>query len=141
MNKTAEFFLKYLYVFIYYILLDGTMIALYSKNAFGKMIKKIQGGKNMQTRMLPTILCFLLLAFGINYFVLPKIRKEHIVKDCLQYGAVFGLVVYGVYDLTNLGTFINFNWGTAIIDIIWGGVLGFVVSILATLSWKATEKK
>jgi len=56
-------------------------------------------------------------------------------------GAVFGLVVYGVYDLTNLGTFINFNWGTAIIDIIWGGVLGFVVSILATLSWKATEKK
>lgn len=141
MNATAQFFLSYLYVFIYYIVLDGAMIALYSKNAFGKMIKKIQGGKNMQTRFLPTILCFLVLAFGINYFVLPKIRDDHIVKDCAQYGAVFGLVVYGVYDLTNLGTLINFNWGTALIDIAWGGILGFVISLLAKYSILSTVKK
>ena len=98
------------------------------------MIKNIQKGEPMKTRMLPGIICFWVLAFGYTYFILPKIRDDAIVIDSLKYGAVFGLVVYAVYDLTNLSTFGKYATSTAIIDILWGGILGFLVTMLGAFT-------
>jgi uncharacterized membrane protein len=110
------------------------MIFLYTGKAFGSMIKNIQNGSPMKTRMIPGIICFFVLAFGYTYFILPRIRDEAIVQDSLKYGAVFGLVVYAVYDLTNLATFGKYSTTTAIVDILWGGVLGFLVSMLGAFT-------
>jgi len=141
MNKTGEFFLSMLIVFVYYIFLDGSMIAIYTNKAFGKMIKKIQNGENMKTRMIYGLLCFILLAFGLNYFVVDKIDENHIVRDSAKYGLTFGLVVYGVYDLTNLATFHKYTFNTAFIDILWGGLLGFVVSLTAKYTMRAIKRR
>jgi len=116
------------------------MIFLYTGKVFGNMIKTIQKGEPMKTRMIPGILCFFVLAFGYTYFVLPKIRDEAIVLDSLKYGAIFGLVVYAVYDLTNLSTFGKYATSTAIIDMIWGGILGFIVSVLGALTRRRFQK-
>jgi uncharacterized membrane protein len=140
MNKIGFNFLLFIIIFVYYILIDGTMIFLYTGKAFGNMIKTIQKGEPMKTRMLPGILCFFVLAFGYTYFILPKIRDDAIVIDSLKYGAVFGLVVYAVYDLTNLSTFGKYTTITAIIDIIWGAILGFIVTILGALTRRRLEK-
>lgn len=134
MNKIGFNFLLFLIIYVYYILIDGAMIFLYTGKVFGSMIKNIQKGEPMKTRMLPGILCFFVLAFGYTYFILPRIRDEAIVQDSLKYGAIFGLVVYAVYDLTNLSTFSKYTIGTAIIDILWGGVLGFVVTMLGAFT-------
>ena len=98
MNKIGFNFLLFLIIYVYYILIDGAMIFLYTGKAFGSMIKNIQNGSPMKTRMIPGIICFFVLAFGYTYFILPRIRDEAIVIDSLKYGAVFGLVVYAVYD-------------------------------------------
>ena len=116
------------------------MIFLYTGKVFGNMIKNIQKGEPMKTRMIPGILCFFVLAFGYTYFVLPKIRDEAIVLDSLKYGAVFGLVVYAVYDLTNLATFGKYATSTAIVDLLWGGVLGFLISILGAFTRRGLQK-
>jgi uncharacterized membrane protein len=134
MNKIGFNFLLFIIIYVYYILIDGAMIFLYTGKAFGSMIKNIQNGSPMKTRMIPGIICFFVLAFGYTYFVLPRIRDEAIVIDSLKYGAVFGLVVYAVYDLTNLATFGKYSIGTAVIDILWGGVLGFIISVLGALT-------
>ena len=134
MNKIGFNFLLFLIIYVYYILIDGAMIFLYTGKTFGSMIKNIQKGEPMKTRMLPGIICFFVLAFGYTYFVLPRIRDEAIVQDSLKYGAIFGLVVYAVYDLTNLATFGKYSIGTAVVDILWGGVLGFIISILGALT-------
>jgi uncharacterized membrane protein len=140
MNKIGFNFLLFIIIYVYYVLIDGTMIFLYTGKAFGDMIKTIQKGEPMKTRMLPGILCFFVLAFGYTYFVLPKIRDEAIVLDSLKYGAVFGLVVYAVYDLTNLSTFSKYATSTAIIDMIWGGILGFIVSVLGAFTRRRFQK-
>ena len=134
MNKIGFNFLLFIIIYVYYVLIDGAMIFLYTGKAFGSMIKNIQNGSPMKTRMIPGIICFFVLAFGYTYFILPKIRDESIVQDSLKYGAVFGLVVYAVYDLTNLATFGKYATSTAIIDILWGGILGFLVSMLGAFT-------
>ena len=45
-------------------------------------------------------------------------------------GALFGLVAYGTYDLTNLATIKNWSLKVTIIDLIWGAILTSVVSSL-----------
>jgi uncharacterized membrane protein len=75
MNKILCFII----VFLLYIVLDGTMIALFMGKYFGGVVQKIQGGRKMGARIIPAVLCFLILAFGIVYFVLDRIRDDHIV--------------------------------------------------------------
>ena len=140
MNKIGFNFLLFIIIYVYYILLDGAMIFLYTGKAFGSMIKNIQNGSPMKTRMIPGIICFFVLAFGYTYFILPRIRDEAIIQDSLKYGAVFGLVVYAVYDLTNLSTFGKYETTTAIVDILWGGVLGFIVSVLGAFTRRRFQK-
>ena len=58
------------------------------------------------------------LAFGIVVFVLPRTPDEAPIAR----GAHLGLVVYGVYDLSNLS---NLKRGPVLltaVDIAWGGV-------------------
>ena len=43
-------------------------------------------------------------------------------------GAIFGLVAYGTYDLTNLATIKGWSLKVTIIDLIWGGILTSTVS-------------
>jgi len=140
MNKIGFNFLLFIIIYVYYVLIDGAMIFLYTGKVFGNMIKNIQKGEPMKTRMIPGIICFFALAFGYTYFILPKIRDEAIVIDSLRYGAVFGLVVYAVYDLTNLSTFGKYETTTAVIDILWGGILGFLVSMIGAFTRRRFQK-
>lgn len=126
MNKI----LCFIVVFLIYILLDGTMIALFMGKYFGSVVEKIQRGRKMSARLLPGILCFLLISFGIVYFVLDRIRDDHIVEDSFRYGGVFGAVVYGVFDLTNYSMFSDYTVSTVLIDMVWGTILGSVVSMI-----------
>ena len=126
MNKLLSFII----VFLLYIILDGTMIVLFMGKYFGGVVEKIQRGRKMSARLLPGILCFLLISFGIVYFVLDRIRDDHIVEDSFRYGGVFGAVVYGVFDLTNYSMFSDYTAGTVLIDMAWGTILGSVVSMI-----------
>ena len=126
MNKLLSFII----VFILYIIFDGTMIALFMGKYFGGVVEKIQRGRKMSARILPAVLCFFILAFGIVYFVLDRIRDDHIVEDSFRYGGVFGAVVYGVFDLTNYSIFSDYTAGTVLIDMAWGTILACVVSMI-----------
>ena len=60
-------------------------------------------------------------------------------KVAFIYGALIGLVVYGIFNFTNAYIFSHWNIGIAIIDIIWGIILCALVAILTYLlskKWK-----
>jgi len=133
MNKVSSWVISYFIILAYYLAFDLTMIRLYNGQAFGTMIKKIQGSE-MTLRWIPSILTFLLIAFGLNYFILDKISQERIVWDSFRYGFTWGIVVYGVYDLTNLGTIKNYTYQVGLIDMLWGGLVNFIVILLTKLT-------
>jgi uncharacterized membrane protein len=52
----------------------------------------------------------------------------------LLLSAVLGLIVYGVYDLTNYSVFSKWSFKVAIIDIVWGTFLCGAVGTLTKLT-------
>ena len=51
------------------------------------------------------------------------------VSSALWYGAILGLCLYGVYDLTNLTFLKNYSVTFAMVDIVWGWVICALVSL------------
>ncbi|MCB9312380.1 MAG: DUF2177 family protein [Lewinellaceae bacterium] len=74
------------------------------------------------------ILFYALFIAGLFVFViLPSIEKGSL-RSALGYGALFGLVTYAAYDLTNLATMKDFPAGVVVGDIAWGMLLCTLVS-------------
>jgi len=63
------------------------------------------------------LLVWSLLGLGIESFVLPHSLS---VSDAVLKGGLFGFIVYGVYDLTNLATINTWTVPFSVQDIIWG---------------------
>ena len=105
---------RYLVASILFIVLDGIYLNLI-KNYFNNQIKVIQGS-DIKINYMAVAITYIFLIYGLNYFI---IRNHRSVKDA----ALFGLIVYAVYEFTNLSLFKNWSILTAIIDTIWGAVL------------------
>lgn len=102
------------------------------KNFYKTELKSIATFKSgsMQTRLVPIILTYLILALGFTFFVSPMLYAS-LYKSFLI-GALFGLVVYGVYDFTNYAIFQTYTLRVAIVDIVWGVFLNGIVAMIAS---------
>ena len=85
------------------------------KNYFANQIKIVQGSP-MKLNIIATLFCYVILIFGINYFI---IRPDRSVKDAF----LLGLLIYGVFETTNMALFTKWAWITVIMDTLWGGIL------------------
>jgi uncharacterized membrane protein len=76
------------------------------------------------------IIFYLLFIIGlITFVILPAIEK-HSWTHALLFGALFGLITYSTYDLTNLATMKNWPLLVTVIDLVWGMVLSASVSVV-----------
>jgi len=74
------------------------------------------------------VVFYLLYAVGIFVFVvLPSIEK-HSLLHAVLFGAFFGIIAYGTYDLTNMSTLEAWPLSVTILDMLWGAFLTGAVS-------------
>lgn len=66
------------------------------------------------------LLAWLLMPLGI---VLLVDRVSSNIKESALYGAVYGLVLYGVYDFTNYAVIAGWPKIMLVVDILWGTAL------------------
>ena len=108
------------------LVLDLIWLKIYMGPRYIIMINKIQGSE-MKVNNIYAFFSYLLMVIGLNTFVLPKLNFKNInVKDCLKYGFLFGIILYGVYDFTCGAVFAKWNTKLALIDVLWGGVVYFL---------------
>ena len=75
------------------------------------------------------LIFYFLFIIGILVFVvLPGIRENALPAMVIK-AALFGLITYATYDLTNLATVKDWPLIITIIDLIWGMVLSTLVSL------------
>ena len=80
-----------------------------------------------------TIAVYILLAFGLVFFVTsPAITDANVVFAILG-GLVFGFITFGVYSLTNLALFERWNGIVVLVDITWGSFALAATSLLTYL--------
>ena len=85
------------------------------KGYFNNQIQSVQGSAP-KMNYLGAALCYIFLIAGINYFI---IKPKKSVSDAF----LLGIVIYGVYETTNLALLKNWSILTVIIDTLWGGLL------------------
>jgi uncharacterized membrane protein len=80
-------------------------------------------------------LVYVLLALGVVAFVLP--RAAGLVSAGAMWGALLGLVIYGLYNLTNYSTLARWPLAMTIVDIAWGAFACAAAAAAVTMadSW------
>tara|TARA_Y100000389_G_scaffold60231_1_gene56401 strand:+ start:2433 stop:2825 length:393 start_codon:yes stop_codon:yes gene_type:complete len=107
------------------LVLDIVWISLFMKSRYEIMIKNIQGS-NMSTNIFYAFIAYMLMVIGLNHFVLPRIDVNNVsIQDCLLYGFLFGIVLYGVYDFTIGAVLKKWDIKLVITDVFWGGFVYF----------------
>lgn len=85
----------------------------------------------------PAILFYLLYVLGIVVFaVLPALTSGD-WTTALAFGALFGLIAYSTYDLTNHATLRNWPALVSLVDIAWGTLLTAVSATAGLLVTQA----
>jgi uncharacterized membrane protein len=81
--------------------------------------------------MAAAVLFYVIYVIGVVAFVLLPALEKNSWQHALGYGALFGLVAYATYDLTNLATLKDWPVKLVVVDLIWGAVLTAAVAALA----------
>jgi len=76
---------------------------------------------------------YVLIPLGIVLFALPRVSYEHMMSSALFWGFVYGIVLYGVYDMTNYSLLSKWSLRLTIVDILWGGTINAVVTYVAAV--------
>mgnify|MGYP001214691438 CR=1 FL=1 len=74
------------------------------------------------------IIFYLLFIVGLVIFVISPAVEKHSWVHAILFGALFGLITYATYDLTNLATLKDWPLLVTVVDLIWGTVLAASIS-------------
>ena len=97
------------------------------------LIGRIENGK-FDLLMWPAGLAYLLMALSVALFSAPRAAVSGSGFEAFFWGAALGLVIYGVFDMTNLAILKNYPVLFAAADMAWGTFLYGLVTWL--VAWK-----
>ena len=102
-----------------FMLLDGIWLGLLMKGFYRDQLAPIvrlrDGG--IAPNWPAALVVYALLGAGIAVFVMPRASTVSQAAAC---GALFGFVVYGVYDFTNYSTLRQWPFVLTLADVAWG---------------------
>jgi uncharacterized membrane protein len=88
------------------------------------------------TNWLVAIIFYLLFIVGILFFVVVPGLESGSLKATLVRAALFGLISYATYDLTNLATLKDWPVLLSVVDMLWGTFLSVSVSAVGFIVGK-----
>lgn len=90
-----------------------------------------------QVRWGAVVAFYLLYPLGVLFFAaLPG--SSTLAQAALR-GVALGLLVYGVYDLTNMATLRHWSWSMAAADVIWGALVTGATATAAAWALRAAD--
>lgn len=99
-----------------------------NKDFLSQQILDVQGTP-VSLKLFPAFLCYIALAFGINYFILRE-------KKSLLDAFLLGFVIYAVYETTNKATLKKWTNKIVVMDTLWGGILFTLTTIIMRKIYK-----
>jgi uncharacterized membrane protein len=117
-------------IFALFIILDLIWFSVagnFFKNEVGSIARLAADG-SWNVRYLPAALVYILMTIGLFVFVFPQAPT---LVSAFLFGALFGFIAYGIYDLTNLATLSAWTVKFVVVDMVWGAFLCGVVATCA----------
>jgi uncharacterized membrane protein len=118
----------YIAALIVFGILDAIWLTTMSSRLYRPALGEILLDK---LRIAPAVLFYFLYPIGLVVFAaMPAVRSGS-AGTALAYGALFGLLAYATYDLTNYATLRNWTLQITVIDLIYGTVVAALTSVSA----------
>lgn len=118
----------YLVTFFAFLGIDSLWLGLVAPSFYKSQIGFIMAEN---PNFLAAGLFYLLFIFGMVIFIVEPGVREHTLMQAVARGALFGLVTYATYDLTNLATLQGWPILVTVVDLIWGTVLSAAVTLVS----------
>lgn len=110
--------------------IDMIWLGLVAKNFYKNQIGFLM---TPTVNWVAAIIFYLLFIVGLVLFVITPAVEKGSWTYALLFGALFGLITYATYDLTNLATLKDWPLLITIVDLAWGAVLAASVSVVTYL--------
>jgi len=107
--------------------IDMVWLTLVAKNFYAKQIGYLM---TKNPNLFAALIFYLIFIAGLITFVIIPALDKKMWTHALLMGALFGLVTYATYDLTNLATVKDWPLIITLVDLIWGMVLSAAVSVI-----------
>jgi uncharacterized membrane protein len=131
--------LQFLAVAVFAFVADFVWLGIVMKGFYHQELRGLlrEGPQGFAPRLLPALLVYILIPAGILLFVGPRVSSANSVPHAAGWGAAFGLITYGIYDLTNRAILDRWSLALTIADILWGCVLCAGSAVCMTLVARA----
>jgi len=121
------YYLKlYVATFIAFLAVDMIWLGLVARTFYRKNLGFLLAPA---PNWIAAVIFYLLFIVGILVFVVMPGLNEDSLRTVLLRAALFGLITYGTYDLTNLATVRDWPLLVTVVDMIWGTVLSVLVGL------------
>ncbi len=120
------FFKLYFIALPIFLALDALWLGVITRNFYKEQI-----GFLMKTNVNWTaaLIFYVLFIVGLVLFVISPALANGSWTQAILMGALFGLITYATYDLTNLATLKDWPLLVTVVDLIWGAFISAAVSI------------
>ena len=124
-------FSSFISTFLTMLIIDGVWLSTMSKRFYAFHLKSLMAPS---PDFVPAAIFYLIYAIGVTAFiVLPAVRNGDSLLRVFLFGALFGLVCYATYDLTNQATLRGWPVIVTLVDLLWGTLCTGTVGIVAVL--------
>jgi uncharacterized membrane protein len=131
----------YIIITLFTLFIDFIWLFL-NYNNYNRLVNKVQGS-SISINFIGAILSYLTVIIGLFFFSIPMIqyklkenKNQSLFLLCLIYGGGLGLIMYGIFNTTNIGIFKNYEPFVATIDTLWGTFLFTISSYIFFLIQK-----
>jgi uncharacterized membrane protein len=107
-----------------FFVVDLLWLGVIAKDIYQNKLGHLLGEVNW----IPAVIFYLIFLAGLTFFAIYPAVMEGKLINAILYGAFFGFVTYVTYELTNLALLKDWPVSIVYIDIVWGTLLGAMVS-------------
>lgn len=129
----SKYFKLYLVSLAAFLAIDLLWLGLVARSFYQQQLGFIMAPS---VNWFAAVIFYLLFLVGILFFVVVPGLESGSLKATLLRAALFGLITYATYDLTNLATLKDWPVLLTVVDMLWGTVLSVSVSLVGFFAGK-----
>jgi len=130
---TAYYIKLYFATLIAFFAIDLVWLGLVARTFYRKYLGFLMAPS---PNWLAAVIFYLLFVVGLLVFAILPGLEAGSLKTTLRRAALFGLIAYATYDLTNLATVKDWPLIVTVVDLVWGTVLSVAVSVAGYMAGK-----
>ena len=116
-----------------FLAIDAVWLALVARTFYRRYLDWLMAAN---PNWIAALAFYLLFVVGVLVFVVVPGVEDGSLRRTLLKGALFGLIAYGTYDLTNQATVKNWPLTITAVDMVWGTALSVAVSYVGFVAGK-----